>query len=51
MTIEIVLVISAVAFLLNIITQVNEKTDEEADIEGLNVVRWEWRGTYTGNIT
>ena len=31
--------------------RINDKTDEEADVEGLNVVRWEWRGTYSGNIT
>jgi|TARA_X000001388_G_scaffold2411_1_gene1878 hypothetical protein len=31
--------------------RINEKTTEEAEIEGLNVVRWEWRGTYSGNIT
>ena len=32
-------------------SRINDKTDEEADVEGLNVVRWEWRGTYSGNIT
>ena len=26
-------------------------TEEEEEIEGLNVIRWEWRGTYTGNTT
>ena len=31
--------------------RINEKTEEEGEVEGLNVVRWEWRGTYTGNIT
>ena len=31
--------------------RINEKTTEEAEIEGLNVVRWEWRGSYSGNIT
>jgi hypothetical protein len=31
--------------------RINEKTEEEAEIEGLNVIRWEWRGTYTGNTT
>ena len=31
--------------------RINEKTEEEAEIEGLNVVHWEWRGTYTGNTT
>jgi len=29
--------------------RINEKTEEEEVIEGLNVIRWEWRGTYTGN--
>ena len=32
-------------------SRINDKTDEEADVEGLNVVRWEWRGTYSGKIT
>mgnify|MGYP003144129535 FL=1 len=32
-------------------TRINEKTEEEEEIEGLNVIRWEWRGTYTGNTT
>lgn len=31
--------------------RINEKTEEEETIEGLNVIRWEWRGTYTGNTT
>ena len=31
--------------------RINEKTEEEEEIEGLNVIRWEWRGTYTGNTT
>ena len=30
---------------------INNKTEEEALIEGLNVIRWEWRGKYLGNIT
>jgi len=30
--------------------RINEKTDEEGEIEGLNVVKWEWRGLYLGNI-
>jgi len=30
--------------------RINEKTDEEAEIDGLNVIRWEWRGLYLGNI-
>ena len=29
--------------------RINQKTDEEQGIQGLNVMRWEWRGTYTGN--
>jgi hypothetical protein len=28
--------------------RINDKTEDE-DIEGLNVMRWEWRGTFTGN--
>ena len=31
--------------------RINEKTEEEEVIEGLNVVRWEWRGKFLGNIT
>ena len=31
--------------------RINEKIEEEGEIEGLNVIRWEWRGTYTGNTT
>lgn len=30
---------------------INEKTEAEDAIEGLNVIRWEWRGKYLGNIT
>ena len=30
---------------------INNKTEEEALIEGLNVIRWEWRGKYLGNIS
>jgi len=30
---------------------VNEKTEEEEAIEGLNVIRWEWRCSYVGNIS
>ncbi len=30
--------------------RINEKTTEEETIDGLNVVRWEWRGFYLGNI-
>ncbi len=32
-------------------SRINEKTAEEEAIDGLNVVRWEWRGKYLGNIT
>jgi hypothetical protein len=32
-------------------SRVNEKTEEEELVDGLNVVRWEWRGMYLGNIT
>ena len=28
--------------------RINEKTEDE-DIDGLNVMRWEWKGTFTGN--
>lgn len=31
--------------------RINEKTDDEAEIVGLNVIRWEWRGMYLGNIS
>ena len=29
--------------------RINEKTEDE-NIEGLNVMRWEWRGLYMGNV-
>tara|TARA_R110000737_G_scaffold48197_7_gene68570 strand:- start:738 stop:1169 length:432 start_codon:yes stop_codon:yes gene_type:complete len=32
-------------------SRINEKTEEEVLIDGLNVIRWEWRGKYLGNIT
>ena len=32
-------------------SRINEKTEEEGAVEGLNVIRWEWRGKYLGNIT
>jgi len=32
-------------------SRINEKTAEEEAIDGLNVVRWEWRGKYLGNLT
>jgi hypothetical protein len=28
-----------------------EKQEAEEAIEGLNVVRWEWRASYMGNIS
>jgi len=31
--------------------RINEKTAEEEAIDGLNVIRWEWRGQYVGNIS
>jgi len=31
--------------------RINEKTEEEAEIDGLNVIRWEWRGMHLGNIS
>ena len=31
--------------------RINEIEDDEALIEGLNVMRWEWRGKYLGNIS
>lgn len=31
--------------------RINEKTEEETEIDGLNVIRWEWRGMYLGNIS
>jgi hypothetical protein len=31
--------------------RINEKTDEENEIEGLNVMRWEWRGMHLGNVS
>ena len=30
---------------------INELEEDEALIEGLNVMRWEWRGKYLGNIS
>ncbi len=32
-------------------TQINQQEEAEQAIEGLNVVRWEWRGMYLGNIS
>ena len=31
--------------------RINEKEEAEEAIEGLNVVRWEWRGMYLGNVS
>ncbi len=31
--------------------RINAKEEAEEVIEGLNVVRWEWRGSYMGNIS
>jgi len=30
--------------------RINKKTEAETEINGLNVIRWEWRGFYLGNI-
>ena len=32
-------------------TRINEKEESEEAIDGLNVIRWEWRGSYIGNIS
>ena len=32
-------------------SRINELEEDEELIEGLNVVRWEWRGKYLGNIS
>jgi len=31
--------------------RINDLSDEENVIDGLNVVKWEWRGKYLGNIS
>ena len=31
--------------------RINEKTDTEAEIEGLNVIKWEFRGMYLSNVS
>ena len=31
--------------------RINEVEEDEALIEGLNVMRWEWRGKFLGNIS
>ena len=32
-------------------SRINEKQDAELTVDGLVVVRWEWRGMYLGNIS
>jgi len=32
-------------------TRINQKEEAEQAIDGLVVVRWEWRGSYLGNIS
>tara|TARA_R100001086_G_scaffold186630_3_gene104795 strand:- start:8616 stop:9050 length:435 start_codon:yes stop_codon:yes gene_type:complete len=32
-------------------TRINEKEEAEEAIEGLVVIRWEWRGLYLGNVS
>ena len=31
--------------------RINQKEDAEEAIDGLNVIRWEWKGMYLGNIS
>jgi hypothetical protein len=31
--------------------RVNDKTEDEGTIDGLNVMRWEWRGMFLGNLS
>jgi len=31
--------------------RINEKQEAESTIEGLNVIRWEWKGLFLGNIS
>jgi len=31
--------------------RINEKQEAEEAVDGLNVIRWEWRGLYLGNIS
>jgi hypothetical protein len=31
--------------------RINDKVGKETDIDGLNVMRWEWRGMHLGNIS
>jgi hypothetical protein len=30
--------------------RINEKIDAENNVDGINVMRWEWRGYYLGNL-
>ena len=32
-------------------TRINEKQEAEEAVEGLIVIRWEWRGLYLGNLS
>jgi len=32
-------------------SRINDFVEDENTIEGLNVIRWEWRGSYLGNIS
>jgi hypothetical protein len=32
-------------------TRINQKEEAEEAIDGLNVIRWEWRGLYLGNVS
>tara|TARA_Y100000310_G_scaffold88572_1_gene85601 strand:+ start:281 stop:724 length:444 start_codon:yes stop_codon:yes gene_type:complete len=31
--------------------RINEKTEDEEEVDGLNVIRWEWRGWHMGNVS
>ena len=32
-------------------SRINEKVEAEEAIDGLNVIRWEWRGMFVGNVS
>ena len=32
-------------------SRINQKEDAEEAVDGLNVIRWEWRGMYLGNVS
>lgn len=32
-------------------SRINEKVEAEEAIDGLNVIRWEWRGMFLGNVS